>query len=144
VGTGVTCTTCHQSASGGKMAIGYDHASTLITTKCRACHEAGSNLVNPVWNGSTTTASGEGDTRPYTLPTATASYSGNTCRNFPAPNHFYPVNCHECHSTPSGVMNTSTGTTYTTRWKFVHTEKNMTNPSTCNLCHASPANCKKG
>ena len=143
VGTGVMCTACHQTASGGKHATGYDHASTLITTKCTACHEAGSDLVGTPWNGATSTP-GAGDTRPFTLTTATASFSGNTCRNFPVVKHFFPVNCRECHTAPTGLVNTSTGTTYTTRWKFVHTERNMTNPGTCNLCHAAPANCRKG
>ena len=33
------------AARGGKNAIGYDHASTLISANCGSCHEAGSNLV---------------------------------------------------------------------------------------------------
>jgi len=142
--TGLMCTTCHDSASGGINAKGYDHASTLITTKCTSCHEAGSNMVKVPWNGATTIAAGAGDTRPFTILLNTATFSGNTCRNFTAPNHFFPTNCHECHSTPTGVVTPSSGTAWTTAWKFVHTERNMTNPATCNKCHAAPANCPKG
>jgi hypothetical protein len=141
VATGTPCTTCHVTASGGKQAIGYDHASTLITANCNSCHEAGSNLVNPVWNGATTLAAGAGDTRPFTVTANKATFSGNTC-NFTNPNHFFPVNCHQCHATPAGVVTVTTGTTYSgTMWKFVHKESNMTNPGTCNLCHAT---CPKG
>jgi cytochrome c551/c552 len=146
VPTGTLCTACHATASGGKHALGYDHASTLITTNCKACHEAGSDLVGTPWNGSTTIAAGAGDTRPFTATALTASFSGNTC-NFSNPNHFFAVNCRECHTAPTGIVQTSTGTTYKTRWKFVHTERNMTNPGTCDLCHAPApvgAGCKKG
>lgn len=133
--TSTACTSCHSSASGGKSAIGYDHASTLIATNCNSCHEAGSNLVSPVWNGATTAAAGAGDTRPFTATAIAATFSGNTC-NFTNPNHFYPVDCKECHLTPTGIVVGTTGTTYrNTRWKFQHTKSKMTNPSTCRICH---------
>ncbi len=139
--TATTCTSCHTSSSGSSPAIGYDHASTLIAKNCGACHEAGSTHMGTPWNNSTTIAAGAGDTRPFTATALKATFSGNTC-SFTNPNHFYPVNCAECHATPTGIVNVSTGTTYTnTRWKFVHTERNMTNPSTCNLCHKT---CPKG
>ncbi|MBX7099987.1 MAG: hypothetical protein K1X89_19895 [Myxococcaceae bacterium] len=141
VATGTACTTCHASAGGGKQAKGYDHLpASLNNTNCNACHEAGSNLVGTVWNGSTTAAGGAGDTRPFTATSVTATFSGNTCR-FTNPNHFFPVNCYQCHNAPAGVSTVQTGTAYTTAWKFVHTESRMTNPATCNLCHTT---CKKG
>lgn len=144
VGTGVMCTTCHDSPSGGKNAKGYDHASTLITTKCTSCHETGSNLVSVPWNSATTINAGAGNTRPITLLQNTASFSGNTCTNFIAYNHFFPMNCRECHTAPTGVVNPTTGAAYRTKWVFVHKETNMTNPKTCDMCHLAPANCKKG
>ena len=60
------CTTCHKDG-GGRKAIGYDHNSTLDNANCDACHEAGSDLVSPAWNGSTSQSGGAGDTRPFTI-----------------------------------------------------------------------------
>src|SRR5260221_83469 len=66
--TGQTaCASCHTGGTGGKRAIGYDHASTLIATNCNSCHEAGSNLVGTVFNNSATEAGGASDTRPHTV-----------------------------------------------------------------------------
>ncbi len=140
VAVGTPCTTCHASSAGGKQADGYDHASTLITTACNACHEAGTDLLGTVWNGAATIAAGAGDSRPFTATALTATFSGNTCR-FTNPNHFFPVNCRQCHTAPTGIVTTSTGTAYKTKWAFVHKESNMTNPATCNLCHNT---CPKG
>ena len=126
VGTGVACTACHAMAAGGKSAIGYDHLSPLINPNCSSCHEAGTNLIGTIWNGATTVAAGAGDSRPYTLPGVS---------NSKYPNHFYPVDCYQCHIVPAGNGYVTTGTAYTTAWHFPHTTKKMTNPSTCVMCH---------
>jgi hypothetical protein len=55
-------------------------------------------------------------------------------------NHFFPADCKECHRTPTGTTGTNAGTTYTTMWKFNHSESKMTNPTTCHMCHGSPNN----
>jgi hypothetical protein len=111
VGT-TPCATCHTGGVGGTKAIGYDHASTLINSNCSSCHEAGSNLVGTVWNGATTEATGAGDTRPYTttVKACEGCVSGSTTEN--APNHFYPVDCHECHKAPTGIATVTTGPAY--------------------------------
>jgi len=137
--TGVACTTCHQSSSGGKMAKGYDHASALINSNCNSCHEAGSNLVGTPWNGATSESAGAGDTRPYTLASVVARYSGNS-KTETTPNHFYPVDCHQCHTAPTGIATVTTGTAYLVQgssgaWHFPHKTSSMTNPSTCLFCH---------
>jgi hypothetical protein len=140
---GASCATCHTGGAGGKNAIGYDHLSTLINAKCSACHEAGSNLVGTIWNKATTQSAGAGDTRPFTLTTivATRGRGGGTC-NITLPNHFYPVDCAQCHAIPAANGAVTTGTAYTAAWSFPHTESRMTNPSTCNLCHTGQ-NCGK-
>jgi hypothetical protein len=131
------CTVCHGSSAGGKNAIGYDHASTLVNSNCGSCHEAGSNLVGTIWNGATTASSGAGDTRPFTLTSVTATYSGNRL-TVTYPNHFYPVDCYQCHTAPTGkVATVTTGTTYTSAWTFPHNQRLMTNPSTCVMCHTN-------
>jgi hypothetical protein len=135
-GAAVACATCHQGGMGGKGAIGYDHASTLINSNCGACHEAGSNLIGTPWNGATTQASGAGDTRPYTLTSIRATRGGDSC-NVTTPNHFYPVDCRECHVAPTGYGLTTTGTAYASAFRFPHTNSKMSNPSTCNLCHTT-------
>lgn len=132
---GVACTACHQTSGGGKNAKGYDHASTLINRKCSACHEAGSNLVSPVWNGATAII-GAGDTRPYTITSLRVTYKGNSL-TVNGGNHFFPVDCYECHVAPTGVVTTTTSTTFKTRWVFPHNEGRMTNPATCRLCHGN-------
>jgi hypothetical protein len=131
---GVACSTCHAGGAGGKGAIGYDHASTLIGANCNACHEAGSNLVGTPWNQATTQAAGAGDTRPLTLSTIRATRGTDSC-NVTNPNHFYPVDCHECHNAPTGVATATAGTAYTNAYAFPHTQSKMTNPGTCNMCH---------
>jgi hypothetical protein len=136
VGASTSCATCHPGGVGGKRATGYDHASTL-GTRCSACHEAGSNLVGTGWNGATAQASGAGDTRPFTLTTLKAhkgSPTGSSC-NINVPNHFYAVDCYQCHTTPSGTGAVTTGTAYSNAWRFPHQQSRMTNPGTCNLCH---------
>lgn len=136
-----TCTTCHASAAGGKPAKGYDHASTLISTDCGACHEAGSNLVGTVWNGSTSQSGGAGDTRPYTL-TSLVAYRGGSGLTVTYKNHFYPVDCNQCHVAPSGIATVTTGSAYlgasgTGAWTFPHNQTRMTNPTTCVMCHTN-------
>jgi hypothetical protein len=109
------CTTCHSSASGGVMAKGYDHASTLANSRCDACHEAGTNLIGTLWSGATSEP-GAGDSRPYTLASISACQgciggpgNGTTER---AANHFYPADCHECHNAPTGISTVTTGSAY--------------------------------
>jgi len=131
VGTGVVCTSCHATTAGGKSAIGYDHLSPLINTNCGSCHEAGTNLVGTLWNGATAQASGAGDSRPFTLASVTWK------RTIPYPNHFYPVDCNQCHVVPAGNGNVTTGATYTAAWNFPHKASKMTNPSTCKMCHTN-------
>ncbi len=145
------CTACHTTSAGGTMAIGYDHASTLINSNCKSCHEAGSNLVGTVWNNATSETAGAGDTRPWSAQPIQAHYSGNTHAVNNTLNHFYPVDCHECHVTPTGISKVTTGSSYIVpgsntagAWRFPHTEKSMSNPSTCNMCHGAPNNIPKG
>ncbi len=132
-----TCTSCHAQASGGKGAIGYDHLSPLIKTSCSSCHEAGSDLIGTPWNKATTLAAGAGDDRAFTLGTIRVTYSGNS-DNVANPNHFYPTDCAQCHASPAGNGLVTTGAAYTTAWKFDHAARcpTMTNPATCNYCHA--------
>ncbi len=134
--TGTTCAACHTNGIGGTGAIGYDHASALIAANCGSCHEAGSSLLGTPWNGATTQRAGLGDTRPYTLSTVTAirGTNGGDCP-ITLPNHFYPVDCAECHVPSAGIDPTSVGTYYSAAWWFPHTTSKMSNPSTCNLCH---------
>ena len=133
---GMTCATCHAGGVGGRGAMGYNHASALAAANCGACHEAGSGLVGTPWNGATTQGAGAGDTRAYTLTTivATRGRDGDQC-TIQLPNHFYPVDCSECHATPPGTGPVTTGAAYTSAWTFPHVTSKMSNPSTCNLCH---------
>lgn len=141
VASGVACTTCHATASGGRRAFGYPHASsTLINANCNACHEAGTDLLGTRWNGATTASSGAGDSRPFTLTSVTPSFKGNTtsCAYL---KHFYPVDCKECHAKPAGNGFVTTGSAYTTAWRFVHaTGAPMTRPATCDMCHSGVCN----
>src|SRR5207253_283892 len=110
------CTACHTSETGGKPAIGYDHASGVGMMYCNACHEAGSNLVGTVWNGATLESLGAGDTRPFTLPSVYAAYQGGSL-HVTWPNHFYnsgtmTVDCRECHVVPPLYGATTTGSAY--------------------------------
>ena len=144
VAAGTSCTACHATASGGKNANGYDHASPLISTNCTSCHEAGSNLVGTGWNGATSEAAGAGDLRPFTLASVYAAYSGNS-RDETYPNHFYPVDCNQCHLVPAGISHVTTGGAYLSigsngnrssgAWVFPHDKGKMANPSTCLMCH---------
>jgi len=131
VATGVACTACHATSTGGKNAMGYDHLSTLMNANCGSCHEAGTNLIGTPWNGATAQASGAGDSRPYTLASVLAE--GRMTVTYPK--HFYPVDCNQCHNVPAGNGLVTTGTAYATAWKFPHTTRKMTNPSTCVMCH---------
>jgi hypothetical protein len=135
---GTTCTDCHSSPMGGRKAIGYDHKSSLINSNCNSCHEAGSDLVSAAWNGVTSTSAGAGDTRPFTITGLVPSTNGNSRALANSFNHFFPVDCHECHDVPSGTGASAAGAPYRSAWKFDHTQSNMTNPSTCNMCHAAP------
>jgi hypothetical protein len=143
VPAGTKCTDCHSSASGGKNALGYDHASALLTAKavagvppanvCTACHEAGSNLIGTAWNGAAAKANGAGDTRPISL--------GNA-------NHYYSVDCYECHDVPAGIATTTAGKTFSNAWSFPHTTSKMTKSTaactaktaTCYQCHNDGCN----
>lgn len=141
----IACSACHAGGAGGKNAIGYDHASSLAASSCNACHEAGSNLVGTAWNGAAAQSAGAGDTRPYTITSLTAwrgTKTGDAC-TVTYPNHFYPVDCKECHSAPpsTGTGAVTTGAAYTSAWIFPHTQSKMSNPSTCNMCH--DATCSK-
>ena len=133
----LACSACHTGGVGAKRAIGYDHASTLINTNCNSCHEAGTNLIGTVWNGTTTQSAGAGDSRPITLTNLTATRGGDSCR-LTVQNHFYPVDCSQCHKVPTGTGAVKTGTAYTSAWTFPHSTSAMTNPSTCQLCHSQP------
>lgn len=94
--------------------------------------------MGTVWNGVTTEAAGLGDTRPFTLPSVRATYKGNTStENYPR--HFFPIDCRECHVIPAGNGLTTTGAAYQTAWRFPHTTRSMSNPSTCLTCHPGGA-----
>ena len=141
VDTGTACATCHAGGIGGMRATGYDHAPALINAACSSCHEAGSNLIGTGWNGSTLQGAGAGDTRPFTLTSLVAhkgGVGGDTC-TVTAPNHFFAVQCGECHAVPAATGAVTSGAAYTAAWYFPHTETKMTNPSTCNLCHTGPS-----
>jgi hypothetical protein len=142
VATGTACTACHQTAAGGKQATGYDHKSTLINTNCNSCHEAGSNLVGTKWSGATTQGTGTGDTRPFTIVGLVPSTGGNRRALSQGYNHFYPVDCAECHLVPAGNGPVTTGAAFKSAWRFDHKERRM-QQSTCNMCHSSPNNLPK-
>lgn len=144
VSGGATCTDCHSSPTGGRKAIGYDHKSSLINSNCASCHEAGSDLVGAAWNGGTSASAGAGDTRPYSITGLVPSTGGNSRALGNGFNHFFPVDCHECHQIPSGTGASAAGTAYRSAWNFNHTQSRMTNPSTCNMCHGAPNNIPKG
>jgi hypothetical protein len=137
------CTACHLLASGGKPATGYDHKGVTQVGTCTPCHEAGSNLVGTVWNNTATQGLGAGDTRPYTITALTPSFKNNrtalTVTNAPgSANHFYPADCYACHKIPTGNGTVTTGTAYTTAWKFNHNEnimRTVTTPNLCKVCH---------
>jgi hypothetical protein len=95
--------------------------------------------VGTAWNGATSQGSGAGDTRPFTLTSIVAHKGGpggDRC-TVTAPDHFYAVQCGECHAVPAGTGAVTTGTAYigTGGWFFPHVESKMANPATCNLCH---------
>ena len=125
------CITCHTTAGGGRNAYGYDHSSALNNANCNACHEAGSDLVNPVWNGSASQASGAGDTRPFTIASLKATKGGSCTVTYP--NHFYPADCSACHNEPSGAVTTKTGSAFTSAWVFNHNQSKM--KGLCSECH---------
>ena len=127
-----SCTTCHGSAGGGRGAIGYDHSSSLDNATCNACHEAGSDLVSPPWNGSTSQTGGAGDTRPFSIGSLSAKKGGGSC-TVTYPKHFYPADCSQCHNEPAGTATVKTGTAYTTAWVFNHNESKM--KGLCSNCH---------
>jgi hypothetical protein len=149
VPTGTACTACHQSAAGGKNALGYDHASSLIASNCNSCHEAGSDDLNTPYNGQATQASGLGDTRPWQMNPTKPLYGGQCQgKTLTVPNHFYPADCSGCHNTPSGITVTTSGSTYLNQssgngmWQFPHDKSKMRNlvntaggQSVCNVCH---------
>src|SRR5206468_2199254 len=77
------CSVCHTGGVGGKPALGYDHASTLINNHCAACHEDGSGLVSAPWNNTT------GNTRPYNWSPVVPSFNGNSRSLSNTFQHFY-------------------------------------------------------
>jgi len=135
VATSAMCSSCHPNAV-GKPSSGYDHLSSLINFQCDACHEAGSDLLGTPWNNAATMDQGAGDSRPYTLLSVVASFHGNS-RTITYPNHFYPADCGECHLVPPANGVTTTGPDYLNAWTFPHRTSNMTNPSTCIMCHTN-------
>jgi hypothetical protein len=157
--SGLQCTSCHTSASGGKGAIGYDHV-LAPSTGCSACHEAGSNLVGTAWQlnapgavstpascskGNGSIADRAGDTRAVGV---TSIACGDSARNKTAQcgsqncslNHFYPTDCSVCHAKPLGLVKTSTGTTFSAGWKFKHPSTGTQVPACCQ-CHSGTTNC---
>ncbi len=126
------CTTCHTSAAGGRQAKGYDHSSAIDNANCNACHEAGSDLVSPVWNGSTSQSGGAGDTRPFTIGSLSAKKGGSSC-TVTFPSHFYPADCSKCHNEPTGTVTAAAGSAYTSVWVFNHNETKM--KGLCSDCH---------
>ena len=138
-GAGVACTACHATSAGGKQAIGFDHLSTGSKTACNACHEAGSNDLGTPWNGAATTATGAGDTRPFTLSVVNATYKGNS-NTFTVTRHFYVagqvLDCSMCHTVPAGNGNVTTGATHQTAWAFKHPPENCTIVG-CTQCHTN-------
>jgi hypothetical protein len=169
-----TCVSCHGAANpgGALLAIGYDHAqSALIASNCASCHEAGSNMVGAPWDGGVaftlvnancgqgngTIRDHQGDTRAIgftSLSCTSSAKSITTCGAAGNQNcltvHFFPIDCHECHSSPGtttvfatsgvdGMKTLSDGgmqptSTFVSRWKFPHSENNM-NSATCCHCH---------
>jgi hypothetical protein len=127
-----SCATCHSGGKGGKNALGYDHASSVISANCNACHEAGSNLVGTAWNGATAVP-GAGDTRAYTLNGVNVSFGDNS-RFVTVPNHFYSIDCSQCHLVPAGISTVTSGGAYTSAWRFPH-DCNRMAQSTCLACH---------
>jgi len=129
------CTACHAAGAGGKHAIGYDHASSVSARACATCHEAGSDLVGTPWNGATVQTSGAGDTRPTTLAGITTDG-----KKFGDLTHFFldragaQVDCYHCHKVSTGLLTTSTGTTYRSRWKFNHPPESPV-VDFCYQCH---------
>ncbi|MDP1920442.1 MAG: hypothetical protein Q8L14_29630 [Myxococcales bacterium] len=153
VGSGLTCTSCHAQATGGRRAFGYDHALAPVNG-CSSCHEAGSDLVGTSWSlnapgatqvaaqcarGSGTVFDRGGDTRPVGIATLACSSNAESqqcgTQNC-ALNHFYPADCGECHAKPSAVPATvQTGASYVANWRFQHFFGAPAQSSTCCKCH---------
>ncbi len=131
--SGATCATCHGNGYTAH-STGYDHAG-LGAGSCNGCHEAGSPFLGSPWNGATNASGGAGDTRPTTLSSVTACKGGD-CSSESYANHFYPVDCGECHPTPpTEPATTANGST--SNWSFPHDTGWMSNPSTCVMCHTN-------
>ena len=74
------------------------------------------------------------------------AHKGGSTLKVTRPNHFYPVDCYQCHLAPTGIATTKTGTAYapatggstsTSAWAFPHNQRLMTNPTTCTMCHTN-------
>jgi len=71
------------------------------------------------------------------------SFKGSDRLTVTYANHFYPVDCSQCHIVPTGNAPTTTGSTYLNpstgsgMWTFPHRQSAMTNPSTCVMCHTN-------
>lgn len=153
VGAGLTCTSCHTQASGGRQAFGYDHA-LAPATGCASCHEAGSNLVGSPWvlnapgstlvaaqcgRGGGTVFDRGGDTRPIgiTALACSSNAANQMCGSQNcALNHFFPADCGECHQKPTAVPATvQVGASYVANWRFQHFFGAPAQSSTCCRCH---------
>jgi hypothetical protein len=81
--------------------------------------------------------SGAGDTRPTTLASITTDG-----KRFGDITHFFldragaQVDCYHCHKVSAGLVTTTTGTTYRTRWKFRHPPESPV-VDFCYQCHPS-------
>jgi hypothetical protein len=141
---GVACTDCHTSSSGGKPAIGYDHASALINDNCASCHEAGTSLVQSTWNGATAQASGAGSSRPFTLTELSPSICNTTISDSTTnvlQYHYFGFECSLCHTAPGGIATATTGSAYTAAWKGHHPPKTgSTSSQPCAVCHQHGCN----
>lgn len=151
--SGTACTACHTQSGGGRNAFAYDHASAPVTG-CAACHEAGSDLVGTRWalnapgaaqttaqcgRGGGTIADRGGDTRPIgiaALPCSSTATSVTCGSANCAVNHFYPSDCGECHTRPTGVATVQTGASYAARWRFQHYFGAPAQQATCCRCHS--------
>ena len=74
---------------------------------------------------------------PYTLTSVVATKGGSKL-TVTYPNHFYPVDCYQCHSAPSGIGDGHHRDRLHQRVDLpAHDQSKMTNPSTCVMCHTN-------
>ena len=70
-------------------------------------------------------ARGAGDTRPYTITSLVPSTGGNQPAKIDYANHFYPATAGSATPSRPGAATATTGTAYTSAWKFNHNESKM-------------------